>query len=73
MPPLLADGWHFWSEHLKSRIIRLDVAHLLRWERDREALLRRCAECGRALPPSRSTLQYCTGSAEHARIGGTER
>jgi hypothetical protein len=61
MPPFLADGWHFWSEHLKSRIIRLDTAYLLRWERDREALLRHCAECGGVLPPSKRTRKYCSG------------
>jgi hypothetical protein len=62
MPPFLAEGWHFWSDHLMSRIIALDDAYLIRWERDRETLLRRCAECGGALPPSKSTRKYCSGT-----------
>jgi hypothetical protein len=62
MPPFRADGWHFWGEHLKSRILVLDMAYLLRWERDSEALLRRCPECGGALPPSKSSRKYCSGA-----------
>jgi hypothetical protein len=62
MPPFDAEGWHFWSEHLKSRIIALDEAYLLSWERDRDALMRRCAQCGGPLPPSKSTREYCSGA-----------
>jgi hypothetical protein len=76
MPPFVADGWHFWDEHRKSRIIALDEAYLLRWERDRDALLRRCAQCGGPLPASKSTREYCSGAcrtgAHRRRKRGSE-
>jgi len=62
MPPFREDGWHFWSKHLKSRVIALDESYLLRWGQERTALLRPCVECGDVLPPSKSTRKYCSGA-----------